>query len=86
MGLTANPVAGTRKRRQMGQGDLEVFTVGQIEALARAAETGAWRRAGVEVSVETRAVRAAEGRQFGDFLQVAAYTGLRRGELVALRW
>ena len=31
-------------------------------------------------------VRAEEDAQFAELLRVAAYTGLRRGELVALRW
>ena len=39
-GLTENPAAATPKRREDGPGRLEVFTVEQVEALARAAEAG----------------------------------------------
>src|SRR3954468_16310337 len=47
------------------------------------------RRAGLDVfSVEEvmALVRAADGEQDGAIFLVAAFTGLRRGELVALRW
>jgi integrase len=85
-GLEQNPVAGTRKRRQADPGHLEVFTVEQIEALARAAERGAWRGERTYVPVHTEHVRRQANRELADLLRVAAYTGLRRGELVALRW
>jgi integrase len=75
--LTANPAAAALKRREAGPARLEVFTVEQIEALARTAETGAWRAPGTEVDAD-------EDRQLGDLLPIAAYTGLRRGELVTL--
>jgi integrase len=52
LATAANPAAAVAKRREDPPARLEVFTVEQIEALARA----------------------------------AAYTGLRRGELVTLRW
>ena len=41
--LTSNPAAAAPKRREAPPAWLEVFTVEQIEALARAAESGAWR-------------------------------------------
>ena len=84
--LDGNPVADTRKRRQAVAGHLEVFTVEQVEALARAAETGAWRTERSYESVATEHFRREEDRELAELLRVAAYTGLRRGELVALRW
>jgi integrase len=84
--LVANPVADTRKRREAGAGHLEVFTVEDVEALALAAETGAWRSARDYEQVNTARLRREEDEQLADLLRVAAYTGLRRGELVVLRW
>jgi integrase len=85
-GLEENPVADTRKRRQTETGHLEVFTVEQVEALARAAERGAWRTERGYATPNTIHARREEDQQLADLLRVAAYTGLRRGELVALRW
>lgn len=84
--LAGNPAAAAAKRREDGPARLEVFTVEQVEALARAAETGAWRGPHDDLTDEGELVRAEEDAQLADFLRVAAYTGLRRGELVALRW
>lgn len=77
--LTANPAAAAPKRREDGPARLEVFTVEQIEALARAAESGSWRAPGAERFPD-------EDRQLGEMLRVAAYTGLRLGEIVTIRW
>jgi len=84
-GLTENPAAATAKRREDGPTRLEVFTVEQVEALARTAESGVWRRTGHGARGD-RQLRAEEDWQLAELLRVAAYTGLRRGELVALRW
>ena len=84
--LTSNPAAAAAKRREAPQARLEVFTVEQIEALARAAESGAWRGPHDDLTETGALVRAEEDSQFGELLRVAAYTGLRRGELVTLRW
>jgi integrase len=85
-GLDKNPVADTRKRRDAEIGHLEVFTVEQVEALARAAERGDWRTDRGYATPNTEHLRREENQQLADLLRVAAYTGLRRGELVALRW
>ena len=84
--ITENPAAATAKRREDGPGRLEVFTVEQVEALARAAQQGGLvNRAPVETTAD-RARRQAEDHQLAELLRVAAYTGLRRSELVVLRW
>lgn len=85
-GLTENPAAATPKRREDGPGRIEVFTAEQVEALARAAEAGTWRVARPYETAKIAEALRDEDRQLGDLLRVAAYTGLRRGELIALRW
>lgn len=84
--LTQNPAADAPKRREDGPGRLEVFTVEEVEALARAAETGAWRDTRSHETPAIEDALGAEDRQLGELLRIAAYTGLRRGELVVLRW
>jgi integrase len=84
--LTGNPAAAAAKRREDGPARLEVFTVEQIEALARVAGSGAWRGPNEHSTPEGALVRVEEYAQLAELLRVAAYTGLRRGELVALRW
>lgn len=85
-GLVENPAVGAPKRRTDPPGRLEVFTVEQVEAVARAAAAGGWR---TTRPYDTPAVEAAlheQDAQLGELVRIAAYTGLRRGELVALRW
>jgi integrase len=84
--LTSNPAAAAGKRREAAPARLEVFTVEQIEALARAAESGAWRGPHDDLTDAGALLRAEEDAQLAELLRIAAYTGLRRGELVALRW
>jgi integrase len=84
--LTTNPAAAVAKRREDPPGRLEVFTVEQLEALARAAASGAWRGPHDDLTDAGELFRAEEDAQLAELLRVAAYTGLRRGELVTLRW
>jgi integrase len=65
--LTKNPAAMAAKRREDPPARMEVFTVEQVELLARTAD-----------------VRG--DQQLGEMIRLAAYTGLRRGELVTLKW
>lgn len=60
---TGNPAGEVRKRPLDRPGELEVFTVEQVEAIG-----------------------AAAGGDMGALIVVAGMTGLRRGELAALRW
>ena len=85
-GIRENVAAATPKRRVEEAGRLEVFTVEQVEALARCAEQGAWRTPRPYETPNSIAFRIAEDKQFGELLRIASYTGLRRGELVVLRW
>jgi integrase len=63
-GLPQNPASAVDRQPQRRSGDIDVLSVAQVEALARAA-----------TSAEDAAL-----------YRVAAYTGLRQGELRALRW
>jgi integrase len=63
-GLPRNPVAGIERHPQRSSGDIEVFGVEEVHALARAAASD----------------------QDAAIYRTAAFTGLPRGELVALRW
>lgn len=86
-GLTYNPAAETPLRKQPPPARLEVFDVEQVEALARSAAAGNWRTdRDNEFSAATIEGRRAEDQQLAELLRIACYTGLRRGELVALRW
>ncbi len=88
--LPANPGAGTDKRREPGRGVLAFYTPDEIEALARALASGDGRdREGAQtwkIKDETRQQMADEDRQDAELVRVAAYAGLRMGELLALRW
>lgn len=85
--LPANPAAGADKRREPQRDSLPYYTPEEIEALARAFEDGEHRDpARPAVSDQERAVRCFEDRQDAELTRVAAYGGLRLGELLALRW
>lgn len=91
--LATNPVTGTDKRREPPPAALDHYEVHEVEALARACERGEqrarepnYRGRPVELSAAERAARAAEDRQDADLFRVKFYSGMRLGEVVALRW
>jgi integrase len=63
-GLPRNPVAEVERQRETISGDIEVFSIEEVLAL----------------------VRAADSERDAAIFLTAAFTGLRRGELIALRW
>ena len=66
---------------------LDFYSPEEVEALARALAAGLHRDPNAPpVSDEEARARAAEDRQDAEIIRLAAYAGLRRGELVALRW
>ena len=82
-GLPANPAAGADRRRERRPGALAFYTPEEIEALARALADGSHR------DPKRPAVgdqEQGEDRQDGEIVRLAAYAGLRQGELLALRW
>jgi integrase len=100
--LPLNPAAGTTKRREPPPSALEFYEPEDIEALARAAASGLHRRSEthsatalvhhqssareVTISPEECAARHVEDVQDAELFRVLAYTGIRLGELVVLRW
>lgn len=85
--LPGNPAADADRRREPPRQPLDYLNVEEVEALARALADGCHRTpADTDVSQETLEVDHAADRQDADLVRIAAYTGLRRGELLALRW
>jgi integrase len=86
-GLERNPTAAADRRPEPKRARLDFFSPEEVEALARALAAGAHRDANAPpVSDAEAAARADDDRQDAELVRVAAYTGLRRGEVVALRW
>jgi integrase len=85
--LAENPAARADRRPEPERARLDYYSPKEVEQLARALENGAHRDVR-RVAVEPSEIdaRMGEDRQDGDLVRVAAYTGLRRGELIALRW
>ena len=85
--LPSNPARFADRRREPERGPLAFYTPEQIEALARAMGAGAHRDPDApEAGEDERAARALDDARDAELVRVAAYTGLRRGELIALRW
>ncbi|MGH2863883.1 MAG: tyrosine-type recombinase/integrase [Solirubrobacteraceae bacterium] len=85
--LPANPARAADKRREPHRGVLLYFTPEEIEALARAFEDGRHRdQRHPAVADDGRVARQAEDHRDAELVRVAAYAGLRQGELMALRW
>jgi integrase len=87
--LAQNPAARTVKRRVNHAAAVRHFELDQIEAIAVAAQSAAWREArpdAWERQDTTLAAEAEENEQLAELIRVAAYTGLRLGELIVLRW
>lgn len=85
--LAANPVEGTDKRREAPPVALDFYEPEEVEALARAAAAGRHRGPKpADLPGDERAARAGEDAQDAELFRVLAYTGLRLGEALALRW
>lgn len=88
-GLTSNPAAETDRRHVNEPDNPPFFEIHEVEAIAQAAAEGKWR--GAALSTYNRNPLALEqeheeNQQLADLIRFAAFTGLRRGEIVALRW
>ena len=75
-GLSVNPAHSRLKDPEPDRGVLVYYRTDEIEALARE----------LAASGEGTHHTDANGAQDGDMVRVAAYCGLRLGELLALRW
>ncbi len=86
-GLKENPVAATSKRPENGAKQLDVFDPAELELIAEAARAGLHRRKPKgTLSETTEAERRRANNQDADLYVLAFSTGLRMGELRALRW
>lgn len=87
LSLAANPAATTDKRREPDDAPIDFYEPEEVLALARAASEGRHRdprRPAVTAEEVAERVRADE--QDAALFVVAAFSGLRLGELLALRW
>jgi integrase len=85
--LPSNPVRGADKRREAHRAALVYYRVEEVEALARALAAGRHRKpSDLNYSDSEKAAQLAENQQDAEVVRVAAYAGLRLGELLALRW
>ena len=86
-GLAVNPVRATDKRREPDDRPIEFYEPEEVFALAAAARRGLHRAASrPAVTPEESAERRRADEQDAALFLVAAFTGLRLGELLALRW
>jgi integrase len=87
-GLAANPVAKVaRLRESYDAARFDFYSPEEIDTLVAAAARGAHREGSrPAVSDAERALQAAEDRQDAAIYLTAALSGLRRSELLALRW
>jgi integrase len=87
--LASSPTDGIELRREPKPAPLLFFSPDEIEAIANALEAGDHRAAqqdGAPPAADERPLRRRGDKQDGEAVRLAGYTGLRRGELVALRW
>jgi integrase len=89
-GLPDNPVAATSKRPEDGPSPVETFEPAEIRSIAEAARAGLHRRRSgypqSDFSTETEREWRRIDTQDASLFIIAATTGLRIGELGALRW
>jgi integrase len=85
--LPTNPATHADRRTEPERAVLAFYSSEQIEALARSLAGGAHRDPSrPALSDDEIEARAGEDVQDAELARVAAYAGLRRGELVALHW
>jgi integrase len=84
--LTANPVAGTDKRRETPPAALDYYEVEEVEALARCCEQGRHRADRTVRDPDENTARTLENQRDAEAFRILFYTGLRLGEVLTLRW
>ena len=85
--LPANPAKAADKRREPTPGALLFYSPEEIEAIAQALANGRHRDPANPAATEAvRFTQEGEDGQDAEIVRVAAYAGLRQGELLALRW
>jgi integrase len=87
LALPMNPARAAEKRREEYTKPPETFTAEQVLALARAGRAGAHVRGGRRwASAQDDLEQEKANVQDSVIYTVAGFTGLRQGELLALRW
>lgn len=86
-GLPMNPVTGTDRQREDGAKAINPFTTEDLAGIERVARAGGHRERpegfyGPQVLAEWERINEQDAAMF----MLAVYTGLRQGELRALRW
>ena len=85
--VARNPARAADRRAEPQPAQLDYYSAAEVEALADSLAAGQHRDPGAPpLSDDETVARRAEDRQDAELVRVAAYAGLRRGELVALRW
>ena len=85
--LDANPATDADRRREPEPARLNYYSPLEVEALAKALQSGLHRDPDAsEPTPEEAEARAAADAQDAELVRIAAFTSLRRGELMALRW
>jgi integrase len=87
--LPRNPALATDKRREPDRPPLLFYSPEKIESLARSLAEGKHRSLAEEKhqeNPERSPAELAEDAQDAELVRLAAYAGLRLGELLALRW
>ena len=79
--LPGNPAALTDRRKEAQPGALVFYSPAEVEKLAQALNDGEHRE-----TAERTPAEVAEDSRDAELVRVAAYAGLRVGELLALRW
>lgn len=86
-GLPVNPATHADRRAEPERAVLAFYAPEQVEALARSLAAGAHRDASRPALTHGEIeARAHEDVQDAELVRVAAFAGLRRGELVAVHW
>lgn len=86
--LSGNPIIGIELRREPKPAPLVYFSPEEVEAIARALAQGLHRQRDEQFGLcdEELERRVRQDEQDAEAVRLSAYVGLRRGELVALRW
>ena len=81
-GLPSNPALGSDHRREPHPGALLFYSPSEVESIADGLAEGVRRRKPEQRGADDIAL----DRQDAELIRVAGFTGLRLGELLALRW
>lgn len=85
--IARNPIKGTDKRREPMIAALEYYELHEVEALAEAMALGPHRKdPTIAVGDDELVMRAEEDARDADLFRVLLHTGLRIGELRAVKW